>query len=444
MSKNHPIEATKTESGPCEYKISVTVPAERVTQEFNHAYQSASRGMKIPGFRPGKAPASVLRQMLGDDLLSHAKEHLLEHVSNDALSAVGLRNEVLRMHEIDADAIEVVEDTAVSFEFSVETVPQVVLPNFSDIEVSKEDTTASDEQLAEALQGLAGNHQQFEVIEDGELNEDHCALVDLTYSYSDEDLEANAGLRFTLGSPLYGADPEKFDAALTGTSAGSTFELDVEFKEGFQNADWVGKTGIAKITVNEIQKARMATPVEIAEALGLESEEVLNERLNERIQLDNDQQERQRQAAEILGSVYDMNPFDLPSKMIEEESEATIERHMKQMQQQGASEEDAQKEADKQRDDVRKDSEKRLQNWFVLRKFGQQEKIRVTSKDLDMAYRSVAAQQGMDVKMVKDFYKSQDMVDNLRSEIHESKVRSHIVDQVLKANQAEAVDSVKA
>jgi hypothetical protein len=49
----------------------------------------------------------------------------------------------------------------------------------------------------------------------------------------------------------------------------------------------------------------------------------------------------------------------------------------------------------------------------------------------------------MDIKMVKDFYKTQNMVDDLRSEIHESKVRNHIVEQVLKANQAKAVDSVK-
>jgi hypothetical protein len=105
---------------------------------------------------------------------------------------------------------------------------------------------------------------------------------------------------------------------------------------------------------------------------------------------------------------------------------------------------EAQEEVDKKRADLRDDSEKVLQGWFIIRKFGQQEKIRVNNKDLDMAYRSMAAQQGMDVKMVKKFYKAQNMEDDLRSEIHESKVRSHIVQQVLEANQAEAVDSVKA
>ena len=444
MSKNHPIEATKTESGPCEYKISVTVPSERVTQEIDHAYQDASRGQKIPGFRPGKAPASVLRSMYGDSLLEHAKDHLIEHISQDALAAVGLRNEVLRMHEIDGSTIEIEEGKPLSFEFSVDTMPQVVLPSFGDITVTSEATTASSEQLEEALQTLGSNHQRFDVAEDGTLDDAHCALVDLTYNYEGDSSEVNEGLRFVLGSPLYGSDAEKFDAALAGTTAGSEFELEVEFKEGFENADWVGKTGSASIAVKEIQKARVASPSEVAEALGLETEEVLAERLSERIMLDNEQQERQRQAAEILHTVYDMNPFALPSKMIEEQAEQAGQRQQQQMQQQGASEEEAQKEVDKKRDDLRDDSEKVLQGWFIIRKFGQQEKIRVNNKDLDMAYRSMAAQQGMDVKMVKKFYKAQNMEDDLRSEIHESKVRSHIVQKVLEANQAEAVDSVKA
>ena len=60
-----------------------------------------------------------------------------------------------------------------------------------------------------------------------------------------------------------------------------------------------------------------------------------------------------------------------------------------------------------------------------------------------MAFRSIAAQQGLDLKMIKEFYKQQNMTDNLRSEIHESKTRSRIVEQVQKAKQKEAIESIK-
>jgi trigger factor len=443
VQKKHPIEATKEESGPCSYKINVVVSAKRCEEEFKNAYQAASRGIKIPGFRPGKAPASVLRQMLGDEAISHAKEYLIEQTSHDALGAVGLRNEVMRLHEIEQDSIEVNEGEEVKFEFYVDTLPQVTLPAYEDIKIEEESTEATDEQITEALQELGKSHQQFDTAENGQLDEELCALADLTYSLEEETSETTKDLRFYLGSPLYGAEAEEFDKKLKGCKGGETVEIEVEYKEGFQKPEWVGKKGTAKLAISEIQKPRPATPEEVAKTLNIENEEELTNRVSERIVIDNLQRENARQANEILKIAFEMNPFSLPQKMIEEEASSAAERHKQQMVQQGATEEQAQKEIDNQKDEALKSAEVRLQKWFVLRKFGEQEKIRVSKKDLDMAFRSIAAQQGLDLKMIKEFYKQQNMTDNLRSEIHESKTRSRIVEQVQKAKQKEAIESIK-
>lgn len=440
MPKSLPIEAEKTELGPCHYKISVKVPADRVTEEFDHAYKAASRGMKIPGFRPGKAPASVLRQLLGDGIQEHAVEHLFEHTSGDALGVVGLRNEVLRMLDFDPEQFPVEDGKELEFEFEVETMPQVELPAWSEIDVEPAETDPSEEQIAEAFQQLGQSNTRFDLVEDGSVDEEHLAEIDLVYELDGEAGPEAKDLKFGLGSPLYGADPEKYDEALRGTKAGSEFELEVEFNEGFSQEDWVGKSGLAKIVVKQVVQPRPATKAEMAEDFGLESEEVLDERLEARITMDNEQRERERQAHEILEGVLQVHPFELSQRMIEQEAEATTKSNKDRMMQQGASEEQAEEEAAKHADTALKDAEKRLKHWFILRKVGQTEKVRVTSKDLDMAYRSIAAQQGgMDVKLVKQFYKEQNMVDNLRGEILESKVRSHLVDLVSKARSEKAV-----
>ena len=439
VPKTLPIEAEKNELGPCHYQISVKVPAERVTQEFDHAYKAASRGMKIPGFRPGKAPASVLRQMMGDGIQEHAVEHLFEHTSGDALGVVGLRNEVLRILDFDPEQYPVEDGKELEFEFEVETMPQVELPEWSTIDVEAAETEASEEQIAEAFQGIAQNHSKFDPVEGGSVDEEHLAEIDLVYELDGEAGPEAKDLKFGLGSPLYGADPEKYDAALRGTEAGSEFELEVEFNEGFSNEEWVGKTGLAKIVVKQVVKPRPASKEELAEALGLESVEILDERLEARLAADNAQRERERQAHEILASICEQHPFALPQRMIEEEAAATTKSNKERMVQQGASEEQAEEEAAKHGDQMIEDAEKRLKHWFVLRKVGQTEKVRVTSKDLDIAYRSIAAQQGMEVKMVKTFYKEQNMVDNLRGEILESKVRSHLVDLVASKRAEKAV-----
>ena len=89
MAHHTAIEIDSKEIAPCEWQITVAVPSARVTEEFDHAYQGAARGMKIPGFRPGKAPVSVLRATLGDSILEDARQHLFEHVMADAVREAG-------------------------------------------------------------------------------------------------------------------------------------------------------------------------------------------------------------------------------------------------------------------------------------------------------------------------------------------------------------------
>lgn len=442
MSKNIPIEAEKTAVGPCHYSVTVKVPGDRVTQEFDHAYIGASRGLKIPGFRPGKAPVAVLRQMLGEGVKEQAKEHLFEHCSGEAIENLGLRGEVLRILDFDPAAYEVGEGLDLEFTFELETLPLVELPAWTELDVEPASVEATEEQYQEALQGLGANHQKFDEVEDGAVDEEHLGDIDLVYSLDGEAGPEATGLKFGLGSPLYGADSDKYDEALRGTKAGSEFELEVEFKEGFSIEDWVGKTGVAKITVNKVVQSRLATEDEISEAFGLETKELLRERIIERLGFDNQQRERDRQATELLDSVVRLRPFDMPARMIEEEAASTIKSNIERMQQQGASEEQAKEEAAKNEEQVKVDCERRLKNWFVLRKIAQQEKIRVSSKDLDMAYRQISAQQSVDVKMVKEYYKEHKMVDNLHGDIMESKARALLVDKI--ANQREkAVASVE-
>ncbi len=436
VSKNHPVIAEKKELGPCHFQVSVTVPAIRVREEFDHAYQSASRGMKIPGFRPGKAPASVLRQMLGDGITEHAREHLFDHCANDALAVVGLRSLVLRTLDFDPSELEVDEEKDLEFAFEVETMPAVELPEWSEIEVDAEETEPTEEQVVEAIQHLAGNNPKFDEVEGGAVDAENLAEVDLVYMLGDEEGPTAEGLKFALGSPLYGADPDAYDAALQGTEAGSEFDLEVEFNEGFSQEEWVGKKGIARIKVNKVVAGRAATEEEMVEAFELDSVADLEERLRVRLASDNEQRERERQAHAALDAILELKPFDLSPRMIDEEADASRKSNIERMQQQGATEEQAEEEASKHDDTLKTDAERRLKHWFILRRLAQQEKVRVSSRDVDNAFKAIAQQQNVDVAMLKKFYKERNMTDNLRGEILESKVRAHLVDKLNKQRQA--------
>lgn len=430
MPKTIPIEADKTEVGPCHYSITVKVPGDRVTQEFDHAYKAAARGLKIPGFRPGKAPVSMLRQVIGDGVAEEAKNHLFEHCSGDAMRMLDLSGDILRVLDFDPEPYEVVEGQDLEFTFEVETLPLIELPAWDELEVEPVDTEATEEQYEDTLQSLGGNNQMFDEVEDGAVDEELLAEIDMVYELDGETGPEAKGLKFGMGSPLYGADPDAYDKALLGAKGGDEFELEVEFNEGFSIEEWVGKKGLARISVLRIVQPRPATEEELASTFGVESAEELKKRLMERIGFENAQQERDRQANELLQSIHDLKPFSLPQKVVDDEIETTVKNTIERMKQQGASEEQATQEAAKNHDNVVEDCERRLRNWFILRKIAQQEKVRVSNKDLDLAYRQLAAQQGLDPKMVKDYYKENQMIDRLRSDIMESKSRALLVDTV--------------
>lgn len=440
MSKNIPVLASSEELGPCHLKIQVTVPGPRVSQEFDHAYQSAARGMKIPGFRPGKAPASMLRTMLGDGVDEHAREHLFEHVVGDALRELEISHRVLRVLELDVEGIEVADGQEVEFAFECEILPDVELPSWDEVEVERANTEPSAEQTEQAMQQLGQSHQRYEDADDATLDQEHLAEGDLIYSREGEEGPKAEGLKMGLGNPLYGADPEAYDAALSGAKAGAEIELDVEFREGFSIEDWVGESGKAIFTVDKIVKPRAAEAAEIAEDLGLESAEALSEKVLERIRWENERQERDRLAFEMLESISQLRPFDLPPRMVEDETESSIKSAIERFQQGGADEEAAAAEAEKQRAEMVEDSKRRLRHWFLLRRIAAAEKLKVSGRDLDEAYRGISAREQVDIKSVREYFKEEGREENLKSNVLEAKVRAHMVG-ILEERQPVAVAS---
>lgn len=432
MHKAAPIHAEKTLLGTCHWQIQVKVPQARIAQEFDHAFASAAAHLKLPGFRPGKIPAQVARQMLGDSALEQAREHLFEHVVSDALRAVGLHSEVLRLVDFDAAKIEVSELRDLELSFQVQTMPEVNLPPWSEIQVERQDTRASAEQVDQGLQSLAANHQRFDPAPDAAVDEEHLAEADLVYSLDGADGPSAQGLKIGLGSPLYGTETEAWDAAVRGRKAGEQFSIEVEFHPGFSQEDWVGKRGTARVSVQSVVKPRPATPEEVVADLQLKDAAELREKLGVQIGRENARRERERMAHAILEKIIELRPVELSERMIEEETEATIQRRTEQMKQAGATEEQAKQAADEHREEVRAGAARRLKHWFVVRKVAQQEKVRVSDGELDGALRALALRQNVELAELRRWFKEEGRLDQLRADILEEKVRSQMVQLVEK------------
>ncbi len=437
---NHPIQVESTELGPCHHRIEVVVPVERVRQEFDHAIQAASKGVKIQGFRPGKAPAEVLRKLLGDGVNEQAREHLFEHIIPEAIHEAG--HSPLRLVDFDPAEIEVDEEKELRFEFELEAAPEIELPAWEEIQVLSEPTEATEEQIAQAIEGLGRENPQFDDSSAEGLDEETLAECDLKFLRDGEEGPTAEGLKLGLSAPLYGSEPEDFEKAMRGAQAGDERTLKVTFNEGFERKDWVGSDGEAQLVVKRLVTPRPANAEELAEAMGLEGgTEELGKEASKQISAQNEQAEKQRQVQAAFDQIIDKQPFDLPNRLIEEEAKAAIQAEIEKMAESGVDKEEATTQVQTMEEELRKDALSRLRHYFLVRRIAAQEKVRVTQGDMETAYRQIGARHGADAKTVKSYYEEQGMSQQLGGEILEGKVRAEVSRILEKQAEAEVVES---
>ncbi len=440
MARLSPIEVSKEEVGPCHFKLAIQVPADRIAQSFDLTYRAAGSDMRIPGFRKGKAPAAILRTLLGDQVAEDAKSHLLESVVREGVQ----RSELiaLRVVNFDADAIEVDEESPLSFEVEVETTPQVELPPWEEITVQPDPVIINADQVEEALESLRQREMQFEDAAEGQgLDSEHAVEMDLVYLKDEEEGPAAEDIRLGLESPLYGVEEEDWAREMDGVLPDATVDLPCSFNEGFSNEDWVGEKGIVRLSVKRVVKPRPATDAEIAAAGDIDVDE-LPTRIKDSLTAEAERSERNRQADAVLQQIQDKRPFQLPDGMIQEEAEQSMKGQVKDMVERGLDEEEAQKEVEQQRTRFLESAEVRLKSYFLIRRIAEQEKLKVTRNELSQAFRAIASQHGVDAKTVEKVYTENGRVDDLSSDILTGKVRAFLNEKV--AEMAPAVEQAEA
>lgn len=423
-SSKHPLQVASTELGPCHHRLAVKVPAARVQEEFDHALAAAARGLRVPGFRPGKVPAPVLRKLLGENAHSEAREHLFEHIVPEAIHAAGLNP--LRLVDFDPSGIEIAEEADLAFEVEVECAPQVELPPWEEIEVAAEPTEATPEQIEQAILGLGREHPRFDDSAAAGLDEGTLAECDLQFLRDGEEGPRAAGLKLGLQAPLYGADPDEFERAMRGARSGDQREVPVTFNDGFERKDWIGAQGLARIEVKRLVVPRPATAEELAATMGLEGVEELRREAAGQIGSQNEASERQRRVQAALDAILQRHPFALPVRLVDEETEAALQAEITRMKENGVDAEEAAKQVGTMRDHLRSDAESRLRHYFLVRRIAAAERVRITPGDMETAYRQIGSRHGADPKMVRSFYEEKGLDRQLGNEMLEGKVRAQV------------------
>ncbi|MFD6161525.1 trigger factor [Nocardia sp. NPDC060256] len=242
------MKSTVEQLSPTRVRINVEVPFEELKPDFDRAYKALAKQVKIPGFRPGKAPAKLLEARLGRGaVLEQVVNDVLPGRYSEAVTAADVK--VIGQPEIEITKIEDGEELA--FTAEVDVRPELTLPDYETLAVTVDAFTIGDEDIDEQLQSL---RQRFgtltgveRAVQDGDF-----VSIDLSATVDGEDVPeaATTGLSHEVGS---GQLIEGLDEALIGLSAGES----KEFTSTLVAGEHAGKEAVIKVTVQSVKEREL-------------------------------------------------------------------------------------------------------------------------------------------------------------------------------------------
>ena len=307
-------------------RLTVSVPTSRVNEQFEARLKRSAKTVKINGFRPGKVPLNVVRREYGASIYQEVvndviRDTVFEAIQQEKINAVGMPN---------IDKVENKEDALV-FEATVEVYPEVDV-KFDGLEVERKSTEINDKDVDTMLENLQKQRASWAETK-GMAKKDMQVTFDFEGTLDGEKFEGGSAedFKLVLGS---GRMIPGFEDGIIGMKKGEEKVIDVTFPEDYQAENLAGKAAQFKITVKQVEKAKLPEiDAEFLKIFGLTEEEGLD-KLKADVRKNMEREVRGGLRTQVKQAAFDAlvaaNEIDVPSSMVAQE----IDRQRQQMIQQ--------------------------------------------------------------------------------------------------------------
>ncbi|EOB8948417.1 trigger factor [Staphylococcus aureus] len=395
--------------------LTVTVPAEKVNKALDQAFKKVVKQINVPGFRKGKVPRPIFEQRFGvEALYQDAIDILLPDAYGEAIDETDIKP--VAQPEVSVTQIEKGKDFI--FEATVTVEPEVKLGDYKGLEIEKQETELSDDDLQEAIDHSLGHLAEMVVKEDGVVENGDTVNIDFSGSVDGEEFEGGQaeGYDLEIGS---GSFIPGFEEQLEGMKVDEEKDVVVTFPEEYHAEELAGKEATFKTKVNEIKfKEVPELTDEIANELDAEANTVdeykenLRKCLAEQKATDAENVEKE----EAITKATDNTTIDIPEAMVNTELDRMVSEFAQRIQQQGL---DLQtyfqisgQDESQLREQMKDDAEQRVKTNLTLTAIAEAEKIEATDEDIDKELEKMSKQFNISVEDIKNTLGNTDIIKN--------------------------------
>ena len=395
--------------------LTFEVPAETFNKGLDQAFKKVVKQVNVPGFRKGKVPRKIFEQMFGvESLYQDAIDAVLPEAYTNAIDEAGISP--VAQPEIDVEEIE--NGQPVIFKANVTVKPEVKLGEYKGLEVERQDTAVTDEEIEEQLNDRRQGNAEFVIKEDEPAAEGDTVVLDFEGFTDGEPFEGGKaeGYELELGS---GSFIPGFEEQLVGVKAGESKDVEVSFPEEYHAAELAGKPATFKVTVHEV-KARELPELDDEFAKEVDSEvESLDELRNKLKEQTAREKKDASEAAlrdELVEQAAKNADIDIPEVMVESEVDRMVQEFGQRLQQQGMTLDlyyqfSGQDEA-ALRAQMKEDAETRVRVSLVLEAIAEAEGVTVSEEDIQEELQTMSGQFNMDTEQIKQILGGTELVEN--------------------------------
>lgn len=380
------------ETETCKRELAIEIPAEVVrgkTEEIASLYQRKAR---IPGFRAGKAPASVVLRHFHDDIQGEVAQSLVPKYFDDAVKA----KDFSVVGEPRFEDLKLEDGQPLRFKATFEVLPDIELQNYRGIEAEEGSAEVTDADVDKAVEELRERAASFEVVTDRP-SEDGDSLM-VNYKGQDAANPQAPPVEARDAMVLLGGEGTvaEFTSNLLGTRAGDSRQFDVHYPAGYAHKSLSGKTVRYDVVVQSIKrKVIPAADDELAKSVSeFQTLGDLRKKLREDLAVRKRQQAEADTKRKLLESLIALHSFALPRSLVEAQLDRKIERVAGRLLMQRIDPRSIGVDWSKVREDARPDGEKEVRGSLVLGKIAEAEKIEVSDDELDEDIRELAEEAG--------------------------------------------------
>ena len=416
-----------TETNTCLREIEVEIPAERVEKETKKVVREYARVARIPGFRPGKAPAEMIRRRFWDDIRGEVLHNLLP----DSLSSALQDKKFQPVGRPEITDLKFDPDEPVRYKASFEVFPEITLQEYKGLAAPAGKIELTDKDVDTELGRLREQHAAFDPVTDRPAEDGDSVVASMTGTFVSSEDEGREPLRLENAEITLGADETLpgFTKGLHGVQAGEQRQFAFDYPKDYHEESLAGRTVAFEAEVTAVRRKQLPElDDELAQQVGdYRTLKDLKAALREKMEQSRTQMEKQVTQQNVLDALLGAHDFPVPEALVEQQMTSRVERRMRALLSQGIDPRTAQVDWRKIRAEQREGALREVRIGLLLERIAATEGLHPSEEEISQEIARLAEQSNQTPDALRARLTKDEGLDRIQSAVRSDKVIEFLV-----------------